>query len=486
MMSNCGIFSTFSNNNLPCNSCHINKSHKLPFSISSIKTSSPLELIFSDVWGPSPITSINGYKYYLVFVDHFTRYTWLYPLKSKIDVASIFPQFHTKVETLFSHKVKSIYTDGGTEYMKLKPYFNSHGISHYISPPYTPEHIGIAERKHRHIVETALTLLSHSSVPQIFWCFAFQMAVYLINQMPSVQLNNKCPYEILLGTKPNYRNLRVFGCLCYPWLRPYSQNKLSNRSMPCVFLGYSSQYHAYQCYHPPTKKFYISRHVVFHETTFPFSLKLYASPPSPDSNHANNSSLSRHPLIIQHFDPPAPPTIQPQNPPSSPSTPSPISTIPPSSIPSAQSAQHTPSSSTGSPSQEFSTSTSSLLPASSRPVTRAMNQIQKPNPKYLLTTKYPLPPSTEPTCVSQALKSIEWRDAMSQEFDALVQQRTWDLVPQPYGANLIGCKWVYQVKRKANRDIDKYKARLVAKGFHQRPGLDYTQTFSPVVKPTTV
>jgi hypothetical protein len=168
MMSNCGIFSTFSNNNLPCNSCHINKSHKLPFSISSIKTSSPLELIFSDVWGPSPITSINGYKYYLVFVDHFTRYTWLYPLKSKIDVASIFPQFHTKVETLFSHKVKSIYTDGGTEYMKLKPYFNSHGISHYISPPYTPEHIGIAERKHRHIVETALTLLSHSSVPQIF------------------------------------------------------------------------------------------------------------------------------------------------------------------------------------------------------------------------------------------------------------------------------------------------------------------------------
>jgi len=199
---------------------------------------------------------------------------------------------------------------------------------------------------------------------------------------------------------------------------------------------------------PPTKKLYISRHVVFLETTFPFPLKLYASPPSPDSNHASGFSLSRHPLIIQHFDPPTPPPIQPQNPSSSPSTPSPISTIPPSSIPSAQSAQHIPSSSTGSPSQDFSTLTSSLLPASSRSETRAMNQIQKPSPKYLLTTKYPLPPSTEPTCVSEALKSIEWRDAMSEEFDALVQQRTCDLVPKPYGANLIGYKWVYRVKRK--------------------------------------
>lgn len=132
-----------------------------------------------------------------MFVDHFTRYSWIYPLKSKTEVVTIFPQFHSKIEKMFSHKVKSLYTDGGTKYIKLKPYFNFNGISHYVSPPYTPEHIGIAKRKHRHIVETALTLLSHSSVPQKFWCFAFQMAVYLINHMPTVQLNNKCPHEIL-------------------------------------------------------------------------------------------------------------------------------------------------------------------------------------------------------------------------------------------------------------------------------------------------
>lgn len=84
----------------------------------SLFNNSPL--IFFNVWGPSPILSINGYKYYFIFVDHFTHYKWIYPLKSKTYVAIIVHQYLFKIEIFFTRKVKSIYTNGGTKYFKLK------------------------------------------------------------------------------------------------------------------------------------------------------------------------------------------------------------------------------------------------------------------------------------------------------------------------------------------------------------------------------
>lgn len=117
--------------------------------------------------------------------------------------------------------------------------------------------------------------------------------------------------------------------------------------------------------------------------------------------------------------------------------------------------------------------------------TRSMNNIYKPKQMHVVT-KHPLPLSLEPTCVSQAISEPRWRAAMSDELTALMKHGTWELVPPPQNCCPVTCKWVFRVKRTATGSIDRFKARLVAKGFLQKPGIDYTETFSPVVKPATI
>jgi histone deacetylase 1/2 len=129
------------------------------------KTSAPLELIFSDVWGPAPLFSSDGYRYFVIFVDAYTKYVWYYPLVAKSDVYSVFHQFQTLVERQFSLKIKSVQTDWGGEYRKLSTFFQTVGIHHRLICPHTYEQNSTVERHHRHIVETGLTLLGQCKAP---------------------------------------------------------------------------------------------------------------------------------------------------------------------------------------------------------------------------------------------------------------------------------------------------------------------------------
>ena len=186
----------------------------------------------------------------------------------------MFIAYKALVENRFQAKIGTLFSDSGGEYVALRSFLSEHGISYLTSPTHTPQHNGVSERKHRHIVETGLTLLSASSMPREYWTYAFSASVYLINRLLTPTISMQSPYQKLFGEPPNYEKLRVFGCLCFPWLRPYTTHKLQSRSLECAFLGYSPTQSAYYCLHIPTGRVYTSRHVQFVETEFPFTKEI--------------------------------------------------------------------------------------------------------------------------------------------------------------------------------------------------------------------
>lgn len=239
------------------------------------------------------------------------------------------------------------------------------------------------------------------------------------------------------------------------------------RSAPCTFLGYSPLHHGYRCLDTSTDRIYIARHVRFNENVFPFK-----RPPPPSTTPAA-TYVSSLPSFIP--DPTSTTTIDdspPTTPPASPIT-TPLAASPPIT---------TETTST----KSFNTSPDATPP----PPPRTRPPHLRPNPKrttpYSPSAYHATPSNTEPTSFSVASKSQEWRNAMSKEYTALIKNGTWTLVPPVPHVNIIDSKWVYKLKRDPEGNISRYKARLVAKGFKQQAGVDYHETFSPVIKATTI
>ncbi|WVZ49109.1 hypothetical protein U9M48_000490 [Paspalum notatum var. saurae] len=503
---------------LICHACQLGKSHQLPFSSSSHVTTAPLELVHTDVWGPA-LPSVNNSKYYVSFIDDFSRYVWIYFLKCKSDVEPIFLQFQKHAENMLNTKIRAVQSDWGGEYQHLHRYFQTSGINHRISCPHTHQQNGLAERKHRHLVETGLTLLSQAQLPLRFWDEAFNTASYLINRMPSRTIGHDTPLHKLFGTNPDYTKLRVFGCACWPNLRPYNDRKLSFRTKRCTFLGYSATHKGYKCFDHMTGRVYISRDVVFDEMVFPFSEQSLQKPQDPQNSHhptilpmlAKNIQYTESALVTpppNDIPNPPEPALDDGNNGSGHSTPNANDDSPSASLPAtgghtdAQGCSDTNNEELNS--QEAATSPPQAPPAQHSMRTRLKDNIVQTKQftdgtvRYSqnargfacsLTDRNPaMGHSTvsEPYNLEQALSSPEWKQAMDVEYSALMRNHTWELVPPKKGINLIDSRWVFKVKKKADGSVERLKARLVAKGYKQRYGVDYLDTFCPVVKTTTI
>ncbi|GJW50280.1 ribonuclease H-like domain-containing protein [Tanacetum coccineum] len=262
-----------------CHACQLGKHVRLLFVSSNTVVTSCFEIIHSDVW-TSPIPSLSGFKYYVLFLDHYSRFVWVYPLLNKSDVWSKFVLFRTYVLSQFKCEIRSFQCDHGGEFdnRNFHKLFIDNGIQCRFSCPKISQQNGKSERMVRTINNLIGTLLFQANLPPTFWVEALNVATHLLNFLPSTAINNEIPYTRLFGTNPDYSLLRTFGCLCYPHLD--TNHKLEPHATPSIYLGQASNHRGYRCLDLKTNKIIISRHVTFDETVFPYGSTQTALPPT--------------------------------------------------------------------------------------------------------------------------------------------------------------------------------------------------------------
>ncbi|KAK1695084.1 hypothetical protein QYE76_011781, partial [Lolium multiflorum] len=251
-----------------CSACVAGKQLKKKHPIKSIITTSrPLELLHLDLFGPSHYDTLGGSKYGLVIVDDYSRYSWVFLLKSKDETHREFITFAKKAQRTYESEIKAIRTDNGTEFKNytMQEFVDDEGIKHEFSAPYTPQQNGVVERKNRTIIEMARTMLSEFNSPHNFWGEAISTAVHYSNRLFLRPLHNKTPYELLTGNKPNVTYIRVFGCKCLVKNNKGKLGKFEIRTIEGIFVGYAENSHAYRYYNRSTGAIEVSCDVVFLE-----------------------------------------------------------------------------------------------------------------------------------------------------------------------------------------------------------------------------
>lgn len=252
-----------------CDGCLMGKQtrkvfpHKAKFSASKA-----LELVHGDLCGPISPTTNSGYKYFFLLVDDYSRYMWVYFLRSKDEALQAFKKFRVMVENEPGKRIKMFRTDRGGEFNsnEFKEYCEGAGIQRNYTTPYTPQQNGVVERRNRTVVEMTRSSLKEMKLPAKLWAEGVRNAVYILNRLPTRALTNQTPYEAWENKKPEVSHIRVFGCLAHVKTPSVHNTKLDDRSKRMVNLGREPGTKGYRLYDPVENKIQVSRDVVFEET----------------------------------------------------------------------------------------------------------------------------------------------------------------------------------------------------------------------------
>ncbi|GJY00733.1 putative ribonuclease H-like domain-containing protein [Tanacetum coccineum] len=244
-----GLPSKIFQNDHTCVACQKGKQHKASCKAKSVSSiSHSLQLLHMDLFGPTSVRSLNHKTYCLVITDDFSRFSWVFFLRTKDETSGILKDFIRQIENQLNQKVKTIRCDNGTEFKNkdVIEFCGSKGIKREYSNARTPQQNGVAERKNRTLIEAARTMLADSFLPNTFWAEAVSTACYVLNRVLVTKPHNKTPYELLTGKIPIISYIRPFGCHVTILNTIDHLGKFAGKSDEGFLVGYSLQSKAFR------------------------------------------------------------------------------------------------------------------------------------------------------------------------------------------------------------------------------------------------
>lgn len=415
-----------------CEECVLGKHTRASFQKKAeYRAKEPLELIHTDICGPITPGSFSGKRYFISFIDDFSRKAWIYFLKEKSEAFEVFVRFKTLVEKSTGKVIKSLRSDRGGEYISktFTEFCEKQGIRRFLTAPYSPQQNGVAERKNRTILDMVRSMLKSKKLPKELWAEAVQCAVYVQNRCPHAKLEELTPQEAWSGRKPTVSHFKVFGSVAYAHVPDQQRTKLEDKSKKYVFIGYDEKTKGYKLLEPTSKKVVVSRDVQVNEGA------------EWDWNDSKEVTLEevKIPITMSTTTPQIDPTEGPQS--------------------------------------------SDDEEEQGQPKLRTLQDLYNSTNEVHLVC---LLTDAENISFEEALKDKKWQEAMDEEIQAIERNKTWELTKLPKGVQAIGVKWVFKKKMNAKGEIERYKARLVAKGYKQKAGIDYDEVFAPVTRMETI
>ena len=453
-----------------CETCKLAKAHRLPYKKGFISSPStrPGELLHTDVCGPMKVDSLGGARYYVSFRDDETEYRWVYFIRHKSDVFEKFKELERKIFNKFNRAMSFIRSDNGKEYCNdnFHEYLISKGIEHQTTAPYAPEMNGKSERDNRTIIEAARTIMHTGKLPPFLWAEAVNAAVYLLNRRPTTRDPTTTPYEKWTGVKPSVHHLRVIGSAAFLYVQKQFRSKMELSGQKYILVGYRSgtlDVELYRLYDPVSRKIKESHDVSFSEKS-----RIHQS--------EHNQDLLQIKFNFQAVDDKEFAADDPLDILDQDDDDQPIENFEVRADEDVEENQNIPD----------SLLEEDLSPRVERKTYDLRNRstINMPERYQINVAEY-----EEPLSYKQALCSKDaenWRAAIKEELDAHSKNNTWSIVEKPAGCNPIDSTWVFKLQPMKMGQVNRYKARLCARGFRQVHGIDFEETFSPVVRYDTL